>query len=80
VTDPWWTSALDVVVATVREVVDEAAGHDTSAGDSLARVMVEMEVEHRLGVDVPRGEQGRWTTPRELAAIVERTMVDRRWV
>lgn len=67
-----WCAAPHVLTAC-REVLD-VADLDAPAGDSLARCMVEMAVEEALDIEIQDEDVLTWTTPRELAAIVERVM------
>lgn len=59
------------VLAAASGVLDGPVSLDTRC-DSLARVLVEMEVERALEIDIPGADRELWQTLRGLVAIVER--------
>jgi hypothetical protein len=59
------------------EVLDGPIDLDTLAGDSVERAHIETAIEAALSIDLTDEHRGRWRTPRELAAIVERVMGER---
>lgn len=66
------------VLALIADVYDVPAARVTPdtelrelAGDSLARVLLAVELEKRLRRDVPRGLEERWTTVGDVARWAE---------